>query len=101
MGYLLATGQTPIPLVDALVHILIMGSLLLLAGAITFPIRLPLREAVSTMAMFGSCHGYVHGLEAGLEMPGWFGLGSIMTATALLSLGVIVGLTVAQSRRSP
>lgn len=92
VGYLLAAGQPPIPLVDALVHLLIVGSLLLIAGALALPVRLPMREAASTVALFGGCHGYVHGLEAGRAMPVWFGLGALATAVALLALGVLAGL---------
>jgi urease accessory protein len=101
VGYLLATGQAPPPLIDALVHILIVGSLLLIAGALTLSIRLPTREAASTVAVFGGCHGYVHGLEAGRAMPVWFGFGSLTSAVVLLALGVLVGLAATRTGPSP
>ena len=91
-GFVLAVDQTPIRLADILVHIVVLGSLLSFVAAILIPIRLPTREAVSTVAMIGGCHGYLHGHEVGSEMAGWFGLGALIGAAALLTAGAAVGL---------
>lgn len=92
VGYVLAAGQPPVPLVDGLVHVLVVGSLLLIAGVLAFPVKMPMPEAASTVAMFGGCHGYVHGLEQGRDGPVWFEVGSLAMAAALLALGVLAGL---------
>ena len=91
-GFVLAVDQTPIGLADILVHIVVLGSLLSFVAAILIPIRLPTREAVSTVAMIGGCHGYLHGHEVGSGMAGWFGLGALIGAAALLAAGAAVGL---------
>lgn len=88
LGFVLAAGQSPFLLIDALVHVLILGSLLLIAGALVVPLRLPMREAASTVAMFGGCHGYVHGLEAGPDLQLLHGLGAVSASAVLLALGV-------------
>ena len=77
---------------------MIVGSLLSLAAAIVIPIRLPTKEAASTVAMLGGCHGYVHGVEVGSGQALWFGLGALVSAGLLLLTGVVTGLAVARSR---
>jgi urease accessory protein len=96
-GFVLAAGQDPIPLADLLVHVVILGSLLSFVAAMLIPIRLPLREAVSSVAMIGGCHGYVHAHEVGSAMAPWFGLGAIIGAAALLAAGVAAGLVAPQA----
>jgi urease accessory protein len=88
LGFVLAAGQPPFPLIDTLVHVLILGSLLLIAGALVVPLRLPMREAAGTVAMFGGCHGYVHRLEAVSDVPLLQGLGVMSASAVLLVLGV-------------
>ena len=92
-GFLLMVGQPPIPLADVLVHVVLLGSLLSFVAAILLPIRLPTREAISTVAMVGGCHGYLHGHEVGWGAALWFGLGFLVAAALLLAVGVLVGLT--------
>lgn len=91
-GFALAADQVSIPVVEGLVHLLILASLVSLAAALLVPLRLPTREAVSTVAMFGGCHGYIHGVEVGSEQAMWFGLGALASAALLLASGVVVGL---------
>jgi urease accessory protein len=91
-GFMLAVDQVPIPLADILVHIVILGSILSFVAAILIPVRLPTREAVTTLAMIGGCHGYVHGHEVGGGAAAWFGLGALVGAAVLLAAGAVVGL---------
>jgi len=91
-GFLLAAGQPPLPALDELVRLLAIASLVIVAAAVVALTRLPLREAISTVLLFGTCHGYVHGLEVGLAQILWFGLGSMLTSAAVLLLGLVVGL---------
>ncbi len=92
-GFLLMVGQPPIPLTDALVHIVIVGSILSFVAAFLIPIRIPTSEAVTTVAMIGGCHGSVHASEVGATAAaGWFGVGALLTASGLTAAGVAVGL---------
>ena len=93
-GFGLALGP-PVGLVlEAIIHLLVMASLLLLIGAALVPLRLPLREATGMVALMGGCHGYVHGLEASAAPLLWFGLGVLISSGALASLGVALGRAV-------
>ncbi len=93
-GFVLAVDQVPIPLVDVLVRIVVLGSLLSFAAAVVIPIRIPTSEAVTTLAMIGGCHGYLHGGEVGVATADWwFGLGALLAAGGLVTAGVAVGLT--------
>lgn len=95
-GFGLALGP-PVGLVlEALVHFLLVASLLLLVGAAVVPVRLPLPEAASAVALIGGCHGYVHGLEIGGAPALWFGLGVLLSAAALVATGAAVGRVVAR-----
>jgi len=97
-GFVLAADQASLPVVEAVVHVLVIASLLLLAAALLAPVRLPAREAMSAVALTGGCHGYIHGVEVGSEQALWFGFGALLSATALLASGAAVGL--ASSRAS-
>ncbi len=93
-GFGLALGP-PVGLVlEAIIHLLVMASLLLLIGAALVPLRLPLREATGMVTLMGGCHGYVHGLEASATPLLWFGLGVLISSGALASLGVALGRAV-------
>jgi urease accessory protein len=95
-GFALAADQVAISLIEGLVHLLILASLVSLAAALLTPLRLPTRESMSTVAMIGGCHGYIHGVEIGSEQAMWFGLGALASAAALLASGVAVGLAAPQ-----
>ena len=91
-GYVLAAGQLPVPLLEALVRGLVIGSMLLVGVSILIPIDLSVREATGGVAMFGGCHGYLHWLEVGSAESLWFGLGSVVTAAALMAAGVAMAV---------
>lgn len=90
-GFGLALGP-PVGLVlEAVVHLLVVASLLLLIGAALIPVRLPLREMASTVALMGGCHGYAHGLEVSAAPALWFGLGVLVSSAALAVAGAALG----------
>jgi urease accessory protein len=95
-GFGLALGPPVGPVLAALVHLLLVASLLLLVGAALVPVRLPLPEVACLVALMGGCHGYVHGLEIGGAPALWFGLGVLFTAAALIAVGVGMGRWVAR-----
>lgn len=89
-GFVLPAGQPPVLLLEALAHLLVIGSVLLVGMGLLIPISLSVREATSMAAMVGGCHGYVHWLEVGTADAIWFGLGSVVTAVILMAVGVAV-----------
>ena len=86
-GFVLAGDQPSVPLIDALVRLLVIGSVLLVGMGLMFPISLPLRDAISMAVLIGACHGYLHRLEVGTAEVIWFGLGSVVSAAALMAVG--------------
>lgn len=92
VGFLLVAQQPPAPLIDALVKLLTIASGPLIAAALILPVRLPPKETVSTVALMGGCHGYVHGVELGQADPLGFSLGFMVASVALLAAGLAVGL---------
>ncbi len=96
-GFVLAAGQPPGPLLETLVRGLVIGSMLLVAAALAVPMSLPPREAMSTVAMFGGCHGYLHWSEVGSAEVNWFGFGSFVMTAALMAMGVAVARLTAQA----
>ena len=68
------------------------GSVLLVGVGLMGSVNLPLREATSMAAMIGGCHGYLHRLEVGTAEAVWFGLGAVVTAGALMTVGVAVAM---------
>jgi urease accessory protein len=87
-GFVLAFDQVPIPIADALIHLVILGSLLSFVTAVLVPIRLPTMEAARTVAMIGGCHGYDAWLGGGLSVGGVVRLGALLAAAVLLAAGV-------------
>lgn len=98
MGFLLVVQQPPSPLIDSLVKLLAIASGPLIAATLILPVRLPLREALYTLALMGGCHGYVHGVELGNAEPWAFTLGFLISAIALLTAGLTVGLSLTRDR---
>ena len=94
---MLAAGQTPGPLIETLVRGLVIGSMLLVAAALAVPMNLPPREATSTVAMIGGCHGYLHWSEVSPAQVISFGFGSFVTAAALMAMGVAVARLIPQA----
>ena len=89
-GFVLAAGQPSALLVEALVRLLVIGSVLLVGVGLMVRVSLPQRDATSMAAMIGGCHGYLHRLEVGPAEALWFGLGAVVTAGALMTVGVAV-----------
>ncbi|EYD77529.1 hypothetical protein Rumeso_00877 [Rubellimicrobium mesophilum DSM 19309] len=97
VGLALATGGPLGSTLEALVHLLVLASVGLLVGAALVPVRLPPREALSTVVLMGVCHGVLHGEEVGAASALWFGLGALVSAAVLAVAGVALGRVVARA----
>jgi urease accessory protein len=93
-GLGLGLGAGPGPVLEAIVHLLVVASILLLVGAVLVPVRLPLPSAASMAVLMGGCHGYLHALEVGAGPALWFGLGALIGAAALAGTGAALGRVV-------
>ena len=98
VGFVLAAGQPPFPLVDGLVRALVIGSMLLVAAALVVLIRLPQREITTTVGMIGGCHGYLHWLEIGSSEVLWWGVGAATASAGLMAIGMVVALALPRTR---
>lgn len=105
LGFGIVAGQPLLPAIDSLVRVLAVALLFLVTFAIIIRLRLPLRYAVSSIALLGGCHGHLnsaHSSDFGPHLAAttawWFSAGTLASATVLLGLGVTVGLTLVRPR---
>lgn len=105
LGLALAIGQPTLPAMEPLVRVLAVVPVFLIALALVARFDLPFREAVSSVALMGGCHGYLHSTHSGDLGSGlggttalWFSAGTLASAMVLLGLGVAVGVTSAHHR---
>lgn len=83
LGFGLGVSGLHLPMVEPM----ILASVLFLGVILTMAIRLPLPEAVASVAILGLFHGNAHGIEAGMARMLPFGIGFLLATVALHGAG--------------
>jgi urease accessory protein len=80
----------------------IAASVLVLGAAIAGGRRLPVHVAMGAVAIFGSMHGYAHGVETPtIAEPALYALGFLIGTAAIHLLGVLIGEVALQYQTGP
>lgn len=86
----------------ALIEFGIAASVLVLGAVIAGGRRLPVLVAMGAVAIFGSMHGYAHGVETPtIAEPALYALGFLIGTAAIHLLGVLIGEVALQYRSGP
>ena len=86
-GGLLGFGGAALPVVEPA----ILASVILLGLAIAFALRPPLALACGAVALFGTAHGYAHGLEGPALGGAAYAAGFVLATATLHGLGLALG----------
>lgn len=80
----------------------IAASVLVLGGVIAAGRRLPVVVAMVAVAVFGSMHGYAHGVETPtIAQPGVYAIGFLLGTACIHLLGVLIGEVARQYQSGP
>jgi urease accessory protein len=80
----------------------IAASVLVLGGVIAAGRRVPVAIAMGAVAIFGSMHGYAHGVETPtIADPAVYALGFLLGTASIHLLGVLIGEVARQYRSGP